>query len=210
MPSIGRMLEPEAQSAIGRASFAAIHAMSASQLAAPRAGQAFALSVFAAEDVVIFRLPIDCRRYRPWQARGECKARRTPGESDKCDGISMDSLITAVALALAAGDPLAALKRVALRGIAMAQLGEHTRAKELLRSAARAFGPKEATARARCVVAEAEIALVSRDLGGPMQTLGAARAALEARGDRANAAHAGYLEARRLAPGMHQRSPICA
>jgi hypothetical protein len=119
----------------------------------------------------------------------------------------MDSLITAAALALAAGDPLAALKRVALRddpaalalrGIAMAQLGDLARAKELLRSAARAFGPKEATARARCVVAEAEIALVSRDLGGPMQTLGAARATLEAHGDRANAAHAGYLEARRL------------
>jgi hypothetical protein len=119
----------------------------------------------------------------------------------------MDSLITAAARALAAGDPLAALKRVALRddgpalalrGIAMAQLGDLTRAKELLRSAARAFGAKEAMARARCVVAAAEIALVSRDLGGPMQRLGAARAALEAHGDWANAAHAGYLEARRL------------
>ena len=119
----------------------------------------------------------------------------------------MDSLITAAARALAAGDPLAALKRIALRddppalalrGIAMAQLGDLTRAKELLRSAARAFDPKEATARARCVVAEAEIALVSRDLGGPMRALGAARATLEARGDRANAAHAGTLEARRL------------
>jgi hypothetical protein len=119
----------------------------------------------------------------------------------------MDLLITAAARALAAGDPLAALKRVALRddppalalrGIAMAQLGDLTRAKELLRSAGRAFGPKEVTARARCVVAEAEIALVLRDLSGPMRTLGAARAALEAHGDRANAAHAGYLEARRL------------
>ncbi|MBV9736291.1 MAG: helix-turn-helix domain-containing protein [Acidisphaera sp.] len=119
----------------------------------------------------------------------------------------MDSLITAAARALAAGDPLAALKRIArrddppslaLRGIAMAQLGDFSRAKELLRRAARAFGPKEATARARCNLAEAEIALVSRDLNGSMQTLGAARAALEAHGDRANAAHAGYLEARRL------------
>jgi hypothetical protein len=119
----------------------------------------------------------------------------------------VDSLITAAARALAAGDPLAALKRVALRqdapalalrGIAMAQLGDLKRAKDLLRSAARAFGPREATARARCVVAEAEIALVSRDLGRPMQTLPAARAVLEACGDRANAAHAGYLEARRL------------
>lgn len=119
----------------------------------------------------------------------------------------MDSLIAAAARALAAGDPLTALKRVALRsdppalalrGIAMAQLGELTRAKELLRSAARAFGPKEMTARARCLVAEAEVALVSRDLGGPMQALGEARAALAAYGDRANAAHAGYLQARRL------------
>jgi hypothetical protein len=119
----------------------------------------------------------------------------------------MDSLITAAARALAAGDPLTALNRVALRddapalalrGIAMAQLGDLARAKELLRSAARGFGPKEATARARCVLAQAEIALVSRDLGGPMQMLGAARATLDARGDRANAAHAGYLDARRL------------
>ena len=119
----------------------------------------------------------------------------------------MDSLITAAARALAAGDPLGALKRVALRsdapglalrGIAMAQLGDHARAKILLRSAARAFGPKEAVARARCVVAEAEIALVSRDLGWPAKALDAARAVLEEHGDRVNAAHARYLEVRRL------------
>ena len=119
----------------------------------------------------------------------------------------MDSLITAAAHALAQGDPLGALKRVALRndasalalrGIAMAQLGEFDRAKTLLRSAARAFGPSEAIARARCVVAEAEIALVSRDLGWPTKALDAARETLEARGDRVNAAHARYLEARRL------------
>jgi hypothetical protein len=119
----------------------------------------------------------------------------------------MDSLITAAARALAAGDPLGALKRVALRddapalalrGIAMAQLGDLERAKLLLRRAARAFGPKEAVARARCVVAEAEIALVSRDLGWPAKTLDAARMMLEAHGDRINAAHARYLEVRRL------------
>jgi hypothetical protein len=119
----------------------------------------------------------------------------------------MDSLITAAARALAAGDPLGALKRVALRddaaglalrGIAMAQLGDHVRAKALLRSAARAFGPKEALARARCIVAEAEIALVSRDLGWPAKALDAARATLEEHGDRVNAAHARYLEVRRL------------
>ena len=119
----------------------------------------------------------------------------------------MDSLITAAARALAAGDPLGALKRVALRddppalalrGIAMAQLGEYARAKELLRSAARAFGPKEAVARARCIIAEAEIALASRDLGWPAKMLAAARSTLEAHGDRLNAAYARYLEVRHL------------
>jgi len=119
----------------------------------------------------------------------------------------MDSLITAAARALAAGDPLGALNRVALRddapalalrGIAMAQLGDLERARALVRRAARAFGPREAVARARCVVAEAEIALVSRDLGWPAKALDAARATLEAHGDRANAAHARYLEIRRL------------
>jgi hypothetical protein len=119
----------------------------------------------------------------------------------------MDSLITAAARALAAGDPLGALKRVALRddapalalrGIAMAQLGDLVRAKVLLRRAARAFGPREAVARARCVVAEAEIALVSRDLGWPAKALDAARATLDQHGDRLNAAHARYLEVRRL------------
>src|ERR1700729_1197289 len=119
----------------------------------------------------------------------------------------MDSLITAAARALAAGDPLGALNRIALRedapalalrGIAMAQLGDLVRARALLRTAARAFGPREAMARARCVVAEAEIALVSRDLGWPAKALDAARATLEARGDRVNAAHARNLAARRL------------
>jgi hypothetical protein len=119
----------------------------------------------------------------------------------------MDSLITAAARALAAGDPFGALNRVALRddapalalrGIAMAQLGDLVRAKALVRRAARAFGPKEAVARARCIVAEAEIALVSRDLGWPAKALDAARATLEARGDRVNAAHARNLEVRRL------------
>src|SRR6202047_507772 len=119
----------------------------------------------------------------------------------------MDSLIPSAARPPAAGDPLGALNRIALRddapalalrGIAMAQLGDLVRAKALLRSAARAFGPKEAVARARCVVAEAEIALVSRDLGWPAKALDAARATLEAHGDRVNAAHARNLAVRRL------------
>ncbi|PST26205.1 helix-turn-helix domain-containing protein [Mesorhizobium plurifarium] len=119
----------------------------------------------------------------------------------------MDSLITAAARALAAGDLLGVLNRVALRddahalalrGIAMAQLGDFGRAKTLLRSAAHAFGQRQAVARARCVVAEAEIALVSRDLAWPTKTLEAARATLEAHGDHVNAAHARNLEARRL------------
>jgi len=119
----------------------------------------------------------------------------------------MDSLIAAAARALASGDPLGALNRIslredapalALRGIAMAQLGDLDRAKALVRRAARAFGPREAMARARCVVAEAEIALASRDLAWPTRALAAATAALEAHGDLKNAAHARLLEARRL------------
>src|SRR3977135_78083 len=119
----------------------------------------------------------------------------------------MDSLITAAGRALAAGEPLGALRGVALRdappalalrGIAMAQLGDFVRAKALLQSAARAFGPKEAVARARCVVAEAEIALVSRDLTWPAKALDTARATLEEHGDWVNAAHARHLEVRRL------------
>jgi len=119
----------------------------------------------------------------------------------------MDSVITAAARALAAGDPLGALNRVALRGdapalalrgIAMARLGDFVRARTLLRSAARSFGAKEPMARARCAVAEAEIALVSRDLGWPTKALEAARATLEEHGDRVNAAHARHLQVRRL------------
>lgn len=119
----------------------------------------------------------------------------------------MDSLVTAAARALATGDPLAALNRVALRddppalalrGIAMAQLGDLGRARQLLRRAARAFGTHEAVSRARCIVAEAEVALAGRDLGWQPRALAAARQTLEAHGDRVNAAHAHYLEVRRL------------
>src|SRR5215213_7879053 len=140
-----------------------------------------------------------------WQGPG-CRP-GDGGESDKCGGIGLDSLITAAARALAAGDPFGALNRVALRqdaaalalrGIAMAQLGDLGRARALLRRAGRAFGPREALARARCVVAEAEIAFVSRDLGWPETALTAARAVLERHGDRANAAHAQALELRRM------------
>ena len=119
----------------------------------------------------------------------------------------MDSLIAAAGRALAAGDALGALKCVALRndppalalrGIAMAQLGELTLARELLRRAARGFGSHEALSRARCVVAEAEVALAMRDLGGSPRTLSAAAAALDARADRANAVHARLIAVRRL------------
>jgi hypothetical protein len=119
----------------------------------------------------------------------------------------MDSLIAAAARALAAGDALGALKRVALRddppalalrGIAMAQLGEHPRARELLRRAARGFGAHEELARARCVVAEAEVALAMRDLGGSPRSLAVASATLEAHADRANALQARLIAARRL------------
>ncbi|WP_445678763.1 helix-turn-helix domain-containing protein [Radicibacter daui] len=119
----------------------------------------------------------------------------------------MDQLITTAARALALGDPLAALNRVALRedapalalrGIAMAQLGELERARQLLRQAGRSFGQKEVLARARCAVAEAEVAFAARDLSWPTRALAAAAEVLETTGDRANAAHARLLEARRL------------
>src|SRR5437868_1685321 len=119
----------------------------------------------------------------------------------------MDSLIAAAARALVVGDTLGALKRVglrddppalALRGIAMAQLGEHTRARELLRRAARGFGAHEELARARCVVAEAEVALAMRDLRGSPRALATASATLEARADRANALQARLIAVRRL------------
>ncbi|SEO55470.1 HTH domain-containing protein [Pseudomonas sp. NFACC39-1] len=121
--------------------------------------------------------------------------------------MAADALISAAARALAAGDPVAALNRVslrddapalALRGIAMAQLGELERARALMRRAARAFGPREAVAQARCVVAEGEIALASRDLAWPVKRLEAARAVLERHGDRTNVAHARSIEIRRL------------
>ena len=119
----------------------------------------------------------------------------------------MDSLITAAARALDVGDALGALKRVslredppalALRGIAMAQLGEYPRARELLRRAAQGFGPQEELARMRCVVAQAEVALAMRDLRSAAHTLAVASATLEARGDRANAMHARLIAVRQL------------
>src|SRR5262245_7348994 len=119
----------------------------------------------------------------------------------------MDSVIATAARALAAGDPLGALNRVALRedaaalalrGIAMAQLGDLARARALVRRAASAFGSKEAVARARCVVAEAEIALAARDLGWRPMALERARMTLEEHGDRVNAAQARYVSVRRL------------
>src|SRR4051812_47689244 len=120
----------------------------------------------------------------------------------------MDSSITAAGRALRAGDPLGALKRVALRddppalalrGIAMAQLGDLPRARELLRRAARSFEPQEMLARARCLTAEAEIALAARDLGAwSPRALKEAVRTFDARGDRENAAHARLLQIRRL------------
>ncbi|MEA2700112.1 MAG: hypothetical protein QOI66_4383 [Myxococcales bacterium] len=119
----------------------------------------------------------------------------------------MDSAITAAGRALRAGDPLGALKRVALRddpaalalrGIAMAQLGELTRARQLLRRAARDFGPRESVGRARCLTAEAEVALAARDLVWPARALTEALRTFAAHGDQENATHARLLQIRRL------------
>ncbi len=119
----------------------------------------------------------------------------------------MDSLIAASARSLAAGDALGALKHVALRddppalalrGIAMAQLGEHPRARELLKRAARGFGSHEELARARCIVAEAEVALAVRDFSATPRALTAALATLEAHADHANALQARLIAVRKL------------
>jgi tetratricopeptide (TPR) repeat protein len=119
----------------------------------------------------------------------------------------MDSLVTAAARALKAGDPLGALKRIALRddapalalrGIAMAQLGDLAKAKALLRRAARSFGPRERVERARCVTAEAEVALASRDLRWPTQALDDSRRTFRILGDHDNELHAALLQIRRL------------
>jgi DNA-binding transcriptional ArsR family regulator len=118
----------------------------------------------------------------------------------------MDSLIVSAARSLAAGDPLGALKRIALRddppalalrGIAMAQLGDYERSRKLLRRAARGFGARERLAQARCQVAEAEVALAARDLSRPARALDAAAQTLDGLGDRANALHARLVAARR-------------
>lgn len=118
----------------------------------------------------------------------------------------MDSLITAAAFLLAQGDPLGALRRIALRedapalalrGIAMAQLGELSLARTLLKSAANTFSSKEVVAKARCIIAEAEIAIVTRDLNWPLKLIEAAKLTLEEHGDYINAAHAEYLKIRR-------------
>ena len=136
--------------------------------------------------------------------RGDAATRKLTA---RCYASSMDSMTTAAARALAAGDPLGALKRVALRedppalalrGIAMAQLGELTRAKALLRRATRTFEPREVVARARCVVAEAEVALAARELSWSTKSLAAAQETLEKHGDWVNAAHARHLTVRRL------------
>jgi DNA-binding transcriptional ArsR family regulator len=117
-----------------------------------------------------------------------------------------DAPLASAARALAAGDPLAALDLVALRddppalalrGTAMAQLGDYDRARKLFRRAVRAFGPGPGLARARCQVAEAEVALAARDLSGSARVLDSAARTLAALGDHANARFARLLGARR-------------
>jgi DNA-binding transcriptional ArsR family regulator len=120
----------------------------------------------------------------------------------------MDSAISTAARALSMADPLSALKYVALRsdapalalrGIAMAQLGELAHSKGLLRRAALKFGAANAVARARCVVARAEVCLALRDLAGAELGLREALQLLTKHGDAANAAFARLVQVRRLA-----------
>src|SRR6185295_12709492 len=69
---------------------------------------------------------------------------------------------------------------------------------ELLRRAARGFGPRETVARARCLTAEAEVALAARDLTWPSRALAEALRTFAAHGDEENATHARLLQIRRL------------
>jgi DNA-binding transcriptional ArsR family regulator len=87
---------------------------------------------------------------------------------------------------------------LALRGIAMAQLGELSHARALLGRAARRFGARDPLARARCVVAQAEVALALRDVAGAKRGLSEAIALLVKRGDAVNAAFARLVEVRRF------------
>lgn len=119
-----------------------------------------------------------------------------------------DPLIQSAARSLAQGDPLRTLKQLglrqdpsalALRGIALAHLGDLSRARALLIRAATAFGSAHAVARARCEIAAAEVALALRDLTSVPCALEAAQRTLEQAGDRLNAAHARLVQARHLA-----------
>lgn len=119
----------------------------------------------------------------------------------------MDPTVAAAARALRAGDPLGALRLVALRrdapalalrGIALAQLGDLRRARVLLRRAHRAFGAGEAVSRARCATALAEVALASREPRFASDAIEEAARLFARRGERGNAQHARLLLARRL------------
>lgn len=139
------------------------------------------------------------------RARASCRA------LNLVTGVPSDPLLTAAARALAAGRPLDTLNAIAtrtdadalaVRGIALAQMGEFARARDLLRRAARAFGTRSPLRHARCVVALADIALAARDLRSyPRPALEEACDLLSAHGDRANAAHGHLLRLRALLLG---------
>ncbi|HEX4337098.1 MAG TPA: helix-turn-helix domain-containing protein [Polyangiaceae bacterium] len=118
----------------------------------------------------------------------------------------MDPVLTAAARALALFAPLEALRGVALRndaealalrGVAMAQLGEFLRARKLLARAARKFD-EGSVARARCLAAEAEVALACRDLAAAGKGLETAARLLDAAGDTTNATFVRLLTVRRM------------
>jgi hypothetical protein len=119
----------------------------------------------------------------------------------------MDPTVAGAARALQAGDPLGALRLVALRGdapslalrgIALAQLGDLHRARVLLRRAHRAFGAGDPVAKARCATALAEVALASREPNFAPGTLEEAARLFARKGERGNEQHARLLVARRL------------
>ncbi|MBB6427030.1 helix-turn-helix domain-containing protein [Sphingopyxis sp. JAI128] len=119
---------------------------------------------------------------------------------------SQDAAAVAAQL-LAAGAPFDALQLVALRedaaalalrGIALAQIGDLERGIELLRRARARFADADKLAKARCILAEAEIRLALRDFRTASRLLAGLAGAFGDLQDRFNAAHAVLLEARLL------------
>ena len=153
----------------------------------------------AAVSVVIFSLPVSASAVSGCSGpeRVTIKSGMARGESYKYDGISMDSLITAAARALAAGDALGGAEagRVARRsagaGAARHRDGAARRARRArascCESAARGFGPHEPWRARAASSPKPRWRWCCATWAGPCRRSPRRAATLEAHGDRANA-----------------------